>query len=261
MQRSPIKTVGNVKGFSSNLLDSTRLVTHFFCSRLGGVSKGVFASLNLSSEEGDEEGDVLENKGIVAKAFGFSVKDLFTLRQVHGDKVLVIDSNVEYGSTLVGDGIVTHRRGIAIGVLTADCLPILLLEPVKRIIGVLHGGWRGLVKGIIEEGIRVMEERYRISRDALLVAIGPFIKRCCYTVGKDVADMLRREDLSRCLITKGGEIRFDLGRLAMGKLEDSGVRKENIEFVGPCTSCDEGHLFSYRRDGRTGRQLSFIRLC
>lgn len=256
-----LKNTGKIKGFYSSLLSSTGLVDHHFCSRLGGVSKGVFSSLNLSAQEGDEGRNVLHNRKIISEVFGFPAESLVTLKQVHGNKVLIMDGNVKYDNPLVGDGIVTHDRDFAIGVLTADCLPILILEPTRKVIGALHGGWRGLVKEIVEEGISVMEERYAISRDALLVAIGPFIKKCCYTVGKDIMDVLDMKYLSECLIVEKEKMYLDLETLVVNKLENSGVMKENIEFVGPCTSCDEEHLFSYRRDGKTGRQLSFIKLC
>lgn len=249
-----LKRIGRIEGFSSSLLEATGLVVHFFCSRKGGVSKGDFASLNLSFHVGDDEGDVTKNRTMVEEAFG--LRRLVTLNQIHGSKIIVVDDVVDEKE---GDGLITSLKGVALGILTADCLPILILAPDKKVIAALHGGWRGLMKGVIGKGIRRMKEQYGIRRERLLTAIGPHIKGCCYRVDSDVLELLKeRYDLSKAYNREKGTL--DLLSLALTDLEREGVKRENIEVVGECTSCNKEYLFSYRRDGRTGRLLSFIQL-
>ena len=254
------KGISGLTGFSSRLLDSTGLVDHLFCSRLGGFSRGVFSSLNLSLRDGDDPAAVSKNRAKVCNAFGIAEDALITLKQVHGREVVTIDGSTKPVDGLKGDGIITDRSDLAIGILTADCLPLLVLEPEARVVAAIHAGWRGLVAGVIEEGIDTMEERFSIKRERVMVAIGPSIKGCCYTVGQDVAGILKdRFAKTPHVRMEGDGIHVELASLAVVALKGAGIREGNIEVVGPCTSCDK-RLFSYRRDGRTGRQISLIRL-
>ncbi len=254
------KGISGLTGFFSRLLDATGLVDHIFCSRLGGFSRGVFSSLNLSLKDGDDTVSVSKNRAKVCNAFGIAGDALITLEQVHGGAVVTIDGFAKPVDGLKGDGIITDRSDLAIGILTADCLPLLILEPETRVIAAIHAGWRGLVAGVIEEGLDTMEERYSIKRERVMVAIGPSIKGCCYTVGEDVAGILKDRFAETQYIRMDGDgIHVELASLAVATLERAGIREENIEVVGPCTSCDK-RLVSYRRDGRTGRQISLIRL-
>ncbi len=257
-----LEEIQGIRGFSSGLLKKSGLVNHLFCSRVGGVSTGAFSSFNMSFSVGDPKSNVAQNRALLSSAFGFTSDRLFTVKQVHGSRILDVTDSIESVDGFEGDGLVTRRKDIVLGILTADCIPILMLEPEKEVIAALHGGWKGLAGGIIKEGISFLVSRYGASKDALLIVLGPYINKNCFTVGGDVLKILKNRYPAACLPDcSGDKHHVDLASLAISDIIDSGVKVENVERVGTCTSCDKDHFFSYRRDGETGRQLSFIKLC
>jgi len=232
---------------------------HGFLGRRGGKSAGAFAGLNLSFRVGDDPGVVKDNFCDVKKAVGVHNLKVVTMKQVHGDHIAdVADPNVkEIGEA---DGMVAVKPGIFLGVLTADCAPILFSVPERKLAAVVHAGWRGTLAGIAPKMVRHLEERYGAAPDEIEAAVGPTIGACCYEIGEDV--------LGPFLATFGASAepsihirnkRFflDVRELNIRQLEDAGVPPGRITAAGPCTSCDK-EFFSYRRDRETGRQLSFI---
>lgn len=203
-----------------------------------------------------------EREGMAA-AFGFSSQQLLTLRQVHGAEVLVVKENPDtLPRPLPYDAAITRREGVALGVWTADCVPILMVDQSKGVIGAVHAGWRGLRHGILQRTISKMGESFRSPPGDILVGIGPGIGPCCYEVGKDVVNLFQssRDDGHLFIQERGGRSFLDLGFASRLQLSKAGVAPENIEAIPLCTACREDLFFSYRRDGKTGRQLSFIML-
>jgi YfiH family protein len=199
--------------------------TALFTTRRGGVSEGPYASLNLGMWTEDEAERVATNRERVRAAAG--AQRLLQGRQVHGTRVAVDEQDIEEA-----DGQVATRRGVAVMVLTADCLPVALAGPER--VGVVHAGWRGLAAGVIEAGVE--------ATGAVAAAIGPGIGPCCYEVGDDV----------RAAFGTSGDT-LDLKAIARARLEAAGVL--DVHDCGLCTSCDPERFFSHRRDrGVTGRQ-------
>jgi polyphenol oxidase len=239
---------------------------HGFLGRRGGKSGGAYAGLNLSFRVGDDPAIVKDNFCDVKKAVGVHNLKVVTMKQVHGDHIAdVADPGVkEIGEA---DGMVAAKPGIFLGVLTADCAPILFSIPDKKLAAVVHAGWRGTAAGIAPKMVRHLRERYGVPPGAIEAALGPTIGPCCYEIGEEVLGPLlvhwrtpAEMSIHPRLPEKPrlpGKFFLDIRELNRLQLEDAGVSPEKITIVGPCTSCAED-FFSYRRDGETGRQLSFI---
>lgn len=208
-----------------------------FTDRDGGVSDPPYHSLNLGLLVGDDEGCVWENRIRVAKAAGFDADDLALARQVHGADVVRVE-----GPGMVGeaDVLVTDQPNRPIGILTADCAPVIL-EGAMRV-AVVHAGWRGVVAGAVEAGLAAVGD---VSR----AWIGPSIHACCYEVGPEVIDAFEKKDLP---IADRNHV--DPARGAEQILTRAGVKEVVVSDV--CTHHDERY-FSFRRDGTTGRQGAF----
>lgn len=236
-------------------------ITHSFLTRKGGISAAPFDSLNFSSKEGDSPENIQYNERAVGKAFGFSPGSLITLNQVHGNNVVLLEkpdkkplSSLDFN----GDAIITNQRGFALGILTADCLPILIHASLKGVVGAVHAGWRGTSLRIVQETLLAMEKVFDVKVDEVKVALGPSIGPCCYQVDDKVLKPMRK-NLTEKMVPVGNRM-LDLTRINHELLLEMGIQKESVECVNLCTSCREDLFFSYRRDGLTGRQLSFIML-
>jgi len=191
---------------------------------------------------------------------GFS--DVVTVQQVHGREVVAADL-ARGRSDVRADCIVVESPGVIAAVRTADCVPLLLLEVRggrPRWAAAVHAGWRGTVAGVAVAAIAHARER-GIALERMEAVLGPAIGMCCYDVGDDVVEPLSSLDLlsGDVFRREGGACKIDLRRINALLLERAGLRREAIRIVGPCTRCDSGHYFSYRRDpSETGRQLSWI---
>lgn len=234
---------------------------HGFLGRRGGKSAGPFASLNLAFGVGDDPGIVKDNLCDMKKAVGLHDRRIVTMKQVHGDGIVEItDGRLKQAGE--ADGMVTAASEICLGVLTADCVPILFAAPQRRIAAAAHAGWRGTLAGIAIKAIADLGERYRLSPSAIEVALGPSIGSCCYEIGADVyGPVVRRwKGLAETsLVSRAGKTFLDLRELNRLQLQEAAVPPEKIHRVGPCTACAADDFFSYRRErGTTGHQLSFI---
>ena len=181
-----------------------------------------------------------------------------TLRQVHG-RQLYDARDVRSGES-AGDGLVTVVGGPLVGVWTADCVPVHLVAPRARVAAAVHCGWRGTGAGVIPAALELFERQYAVSSTEVEAALGPAIGGCCYEVGGEVREAFRSRagqplgDVG--FTTRGGRLFLDLRIFLAAELAGLGVAQ--VETVGPCTACHTDLLFSYRKEGSTGRQLSWI---
>jgi purine-nucleoside/S-methyl-5'-thioadenosine phosphorylase / adenosine deaminase len=213
-----------------------------FTTRVGGVSEGPYSSLNLGRKSGDDVGRVDENRRLVCEALGADLEKLALNHQVHSDRVVRAAAAQRDERA---DGLWTDEPGLPILAMSADCLPIALARAGadKAAVAVLHGGWKGLLAGIVEAGARAL------GHSSLAAAIGPGIGPCCYEVGEEVAAPFR-ERFGDDVVREG---RLDLWTSAERALRAAGV--EQVHRVDRCTFCEPEAFFSHRRDaGRTGRQ-------
>jgi YfiH family protein len=234
---------------------------HGFMGRRGGNSVGPYAGLNVSYRVGDSAKIVSQNVCDMKQAVGIHDGRIITMKQVHGDQIIdVRDKNIKEAGE--GDGMKTREIEAFLGVLTADCVPILFVAPEAKIVAAAHAGWRGTLAGIPAKMLRLLSSQHGISPEAVEVALGPAIGPCCYEVKEDVSRPLieRWGTIAKpCVEKKAGKSYLDLRRLNHVILEQAGVPSEQIHHAGPCTSCTPDEFFSYRREKReTGRQISFI---
>lgn len=247
-------------------LDQIGGIAHGFFTRLDGVSEGIYASRNVGLGSADDRDRVLENRErcVADLATGRLRPRLVTVHQIHSPDAVVVTAPIEPGQAPRADAMVTDRRGLALGVLTADCAPILLAEPKAGIVGAVHAGWKGAVSGVCE---RTVEAMVRLGADPgrILAVIGPTIGRASYEVGPEFRDRFLADDLAndRYFVPsdREGRFRFDLPAYATMRLDRAGVA--TVSSVGADTAGEPERFFSYRRatlagDPDYGRQLSAI---
>ncbi|MEW6333083.1 MAG: peptidoglycan editing factor PgeF [Thermodesulfobacteriota bacterium] len=240
-------------------------LTHAFFTRLGGVSQGPFSSLNTGFFVGDRQQDVHRNLAMIARTFSIPASRLVQMRQVHGDRIVPLDGDAPApGAVPPCDGLVTDRPEMAIGIKTADCVPLFFADRLRRVIGVAHAGWRGTALGIASKMVTFLQERFSCRTQDILVAIGPAIGACCYQVDGPVHDAFRARAgvkgfLHPC--RQSGRWMLDLASANRMALTDSGVPAENICEAGYCTACRQDLFFSHRATrGDTGRQINLLML-
>jgi polyphenol oxidase len=234
---------------------------HGFMGRQGGKSLGAYAGLNVSYRVGDDPKIVSQNVCDMKLAVGIHDGPIVTMKQVHGDSLIEVkDTNIKEAG--VADGMVTRAQNTFLGVLTADCVPMLFLAREQKIVAVVHAGWRGTLKGIAGKTVKFFLENYGVLPSELEVALGPSIEACCYEIGEDVAQPLiqRWAELATSSIENRDKKSYlDLRNLNQAILHRVGIPQSQIFRVGPCTSCAKDEFFSYRREKQeTGRQISFI---
>lgn len=237
-------------------------LAHFITTRAGGVSLPPYNSLNLGLHTADNPGHVLANRALLAKSTGITKERFLYASQVHSGDVKIIDrTSIEKGILTQNprtDATITALPGICLMVMVADCVPVLLFDPVKRVSAVIHAGWRGTVHKITSNTILAMVEHFGCDPADILAGIGPSIGPCCYEVGEDVTDFVAQSfgTTEGYLIKKNLTSRphFDLWYANHKQLTDSGVKPENIETSELCTRCHSDIFFSSRASaGVTGR--------
>ncbi len=236
-----------------------------FTTRHGGLSRGPFASLNLGFHTGDSPVSVAANRRLLCRSMGISDEQLHTTNQVHGDHVLVIKERKGTGRREVidADAQVTSVQGIALTCLVADCQAIYLYDPVHRVIGLAHAGWRGAVARIALKCVEKMAQEYGTDPKDCLAALSPAAGPCCYEVGEEVIEAVRKAFPGdwRQLLDPVGEDKwkFDLWGANVLVLHETGLKGENITVSGLCTICRQDLFFSYRGSrGVTGRMAAIL---
>jgi YfiH family protein len=225
---------------------------HGFTTRRGGVSAPPFDSLNLGGSVGDDPTHVARNWALVEGATGLAFA---RVRQVHGARSVLVG---EAGAPAEeADVVVSRTAGVAACVSVADCVPVLLADPVTGAVAAVHAGWRGTLAGAAAEGVRALAAA-GAAPSRLLAAIGPSIGPCCYEVALELAARFATE-LGPAVSVPGQRACVDLWEANAGQLRAAGVDPARIDVLRRCTSCDRETFFSHRREaGRTGRQMAFI---
>lgn len=232
---------------ASPLLSAIPGVRHAFFTREGGVSEGVYAGLNGGTGSNDDPAAVAENRRRMAERLGVAPGHLLSLYQVHSPDVVIASGPWENGARPKADAIVTRSEGLAIGVTTADCGPILFADPTARVIGAAHAGWKGALTGILESTIEAMEG-LGAARDGMIAAIGPLIRQESYEVGSEFVQRFIEADAENALFflpsPRDGHAMFDLAGYIRMRLENAGILM--VDDLGLDTYADE-RFFSYRR--------------
>jgi YfiH family protein len=240
-------------------------IRHGFFTRAGGVSTGLYASLNCGIGSNDDRANVFANRARAMAAIGMSPESLATPYQIHSDVALVVTEPWETGNRPKADAVVTQRPGIAVGVGSADCGPTLFADAAAGVVAAAHSGWRGALAGILESTVATME-RLGARREAIVAVLGPTISAANYEVGPDLVDAFETADRDNGRFfrpaSRAGHHMFDLPAYIVSRLEAAGVTAIDL---GRCTYAEDVSFFSYRRSTHRrepdyGRLLSAIAL-
>ncbi len=243
--------------------DALKEVRHGFFTRRGGASSGVFAGLNCGQGSSDQSEIVEINRGRVADAMAVAADDLVTVHQVHSAQVVQVDAALPQRPK--ADAMVTATPGLALGILTADCQPVLFADHSAGVIGAAHAGWRGALDGVLEATLEAMEALGAQRADTVAV-IGPTISQRAYEVGPEFLDAFMADDIDNQRFFANGQgdrYLFDLPAFGLHKLRSIGVG--HAEWTRHCTYSDPDRFYSYRRtthngEADYGRLISVIRL-
>lgn len=251
----PFNQPDSIKYYYSDLLAEENII-HAVFTRRGGLSPEPWASLNVGGLRGDDPQRVYQNRVLSFTTMGREPESVYDVWQVHSSDVLCTDGpRPQTVRHRKADAILTDRPEVTLFMRFGDCVPILLYEPNRRVIGIIHAGWIGTVKGIVTETITTMQTEYRCDSADIRAVIGPSIAAHHYEVGTEVAEQVERafdKDADALLIIEGGSTYFDLWRANQLLLEKWGVRE--IEVSGICTACELDDWYSHRGEsGRTGR--------
>lgn len=253
------------------LLDQTGIVEHCFTTRLGGVSEGIYSTLNFSFSRGDNPDAVLENYRRVAETFGKTVDDFICTDQTHTTTVLKVGKEERgYGVTKEKpytdvDGLITNEPGVILSTFYADCVPLYFVDPVHKAIGLSHSGWRGTVGRMGQKTLEAMAEAFGTRPEDVYAAVGPSICQDCYEISEDVAEYFYEEFQGHgdeILINKGnGKYQLDLWKTNEIVLLEAGIQPEHLAVTNVCTCCNSEVLFSHRAShGKRGNLAAFLML-
>ena len=255
---------------SYQIFENYKEISHFCTTRQGGVSVGNYASFNLSPFSGDDSVHLEANHQLLCQKLGIETSKLIIPFQTHGTEIRIIDQDfiqlssdkkIQYLSGI--DALITELPGFCIGVSTADCVPLIFFDTLKKVIAVAHAGWRGTCARIAEKTVVTMVEKFKSNPTNILVAIGPSISAAVYEVGHEVVERFDTAgfEYSKIFTNRNDSVFLNLWEANRLTLLDAGILYENIEIVGICTYTEHERFFSARRLGiKSGRMLSGIML-
>lgn len=261
---------GGITTITFPRLADEKVLKHAISTRVGGVSKGTYRSLNISHKVQDDLSRVKENRALLSRSAGMDLRQMVYADQVHGDQVLKLDA-ANYppggGSLGEGDGLITQEKGIPLMLLVADCLPVIFYDPTHQAVGLSHAGWRGTVCHIAAKTLLAMGEAYGTRPEEVRVVLGPCIGACCYEVGADVFREFSEVFPWAGEVFQGtspGYWKLDLAEANARQLLEIGLKDGNLIRSGLCTIRHNSLFYSHRAEGSgaepTGRFGSFIML-
>ena len=244
-----------------------------FTARSGGVSTGGYSSLNLALSTDDANDNIIMNRQIIAAQLGIAPQSLIYAQQTHSDNIYVVtQTDIGRGALEYSDGIadvdafITDQPQLAMGLSFADCVPVFALDPIKKAVAIIHSGWKGTAIRIVEKTIAAMQRQYGSQASDIIIAIGPSIRSCCYTVGSDVRDEFIAnygDAADNFFVQVGADELWNLSMQAAISFQalNAGVKQHSIIDSAMCTCCMQDDFFSHRRDnGISGRMNAIARL-
>ena len=253
-------------------LEETGLVVNGFSTRLGGASKGKYATMNFAWNKGDDPADVLENYTRMAKALGVDRDRMVASQQTHTTNVRLVTEE-DAGKGVVRerdytdvDGLITNVPDLTLATFYADCVPLYFVDPVKKVIGLSHSGWRGTVGKIGKVTVEAMKREFGSNPEEIYTAVGPSICQDCYEVSEDVIvqfeEQFKKEDHKDLFYKKeNGKYQLNLWKANELVFLEAGIKPEHITMPGICTCCNPNFLFSHRAShGKRGNLAAFLGL-
>lgn len=260
------REVNGVPYLSFPLLEQTGMVKHGFSTRLGGVSRGHCATMNISTTRGDDPEAVRENQRRIAAAIGVDPSDFTYTHQTHTTNVAVVKEEDRGGRFPDTDGMVTDVPGICLVTFYADCVPLFFVDPVKKAIGLSHSGWRGTVGKIGRVTVELMQEQFGSRPSDILAAVGPSVCQDCYEVSGDVIGKFREQFEEQYWSDlfyqkENGKYQLNLWKANEIVFAESGILPEHMAVTNVCTHCNSDVLYSHRATGnQRGNLAAFLAL-
>lgn len=265
-----INIKNGVKYITFPKLEERTEIRHIFSSRIGGVSTGRYASMNLSFSNGDTKENVLKNYKILCGIAGIDIGNLVLSQQTHTNNVKIVSAE-DKGAGIFEepfqnvDGLITNTPGIALVTQYADCTPLLFFDPKKKVIASSHSGWRGTVKEIGKVTVHKMRDNFGSNPKDIIVGIGPCISKCCYEVDTPVFKEFKKIDyldLNKIFTDKGnGKFMLDTAEANRQILINAGIDEKNMDISDLCTNCHSDELHSHRATkGERGNMAAIIEL-
>ncbi len=262
-----LKTDGDLQYYTIDEFEKTGLVKHCFTTRLGGVSKNEYESMNLRFNCDDSRENIIENYRIICDEINIYYKNLVLSHQVHEDNIIKVGKD-DCGNGITkpqkfssADALITAERGVPIAVFGADCVPVYLLDTENAAIGLAHSGWKGTVCGIAAKTAEKMTAEFNSEPKKMLAAIAPSIRLCHFEVGDEVADIFR-EKFGEDVLEKHEKYHVNMQLAIKKQLISTGILPENIIDSGICTFCRNDLFYSHRRTGgRRGVMAAIAELC
>ena len=249
-----------MKIYQTNLLNSFSNLIHCFSAKDGGLSSGVYSSLNLAFHVGDNRADVDKNHALLAEKLHYNKQNLIHMKQIHSDLVHIVIKDDNYQTPPTCDALITDNIETPLMVMVADCSPILFYDDVKKVIAVAHAGRQGAFKNIVKNVIDSFKDNYGSKAEDILVVIGASIGKCCYEVGNEIYEEAKVLHLGESLLKRNSSYYLDISAILKQQLLDAGIQNKNIEVSDECTCCKSNKYFSYRAEGTTGRFCGVIKL-
>ncbi len=258
-----IRERNGVPYLSFPILEETGLVQHGFSTRLGGVSQGVWASMNISVTRGDDPQAVAENRRRIASAIGVDERKMVYSSQTHTANVVAVTEENLGKSLPETDGMITNVPGLCLVTFYADCVPLYFVDPVGKAIGLSHSGWRGTVRKMANVTVRRMQEVFGSNPGDIIAAVGPSICQDCYEVDLDVIRQFQEnymeEDWESLYYRKeNGKYQLNLWKANELNLLEAGIQKKNMAITNVCTCCNPEVMFSHRVMGTDRGNLSAL---
>lgn len=245
-------------------------IKHGFTTRLGGVSKGMFSTMNLSFTRGDREEDVMENYRRIGRKIGYDIQNFVASHQTHTTNIRIVSKNDRGKGIVVPrdyediDGMMTNEKNLVLFTYYADCVPLYFVDKVNKVIAISHSGWKGTVNRMGAKTVEKMINVYGSNPKDIQCAIGPSICKDCYEISEDVAKEFKKEfeknEVREFLEEKdNGKYQLDLWKVNEIILQQAGIQEKNIENRKICTCCNKEILFSHRGlDGKRGNLAAFL---
>lgn len=251
-----INRLNNLEFYTSPNLTNIEFIKHFFSTRIGGISTGIYESLNLGLYTNDVDENVKNNLNKIFSSTKMNRDRITYLKQIHSDRIFQVNKdNYMDVRGQEGDALITSEKGIPIGVFTADCIPLILVDSYNKVVAVVHAGWKGTALNIAGKVLKHMKINMGTDFKNVAAAIGPSIGPCCFEVGPEVAKRFN------FVYEKGNKLYVDLWKENVKQITDLGVLGEKITTCSICTSCNSNIFFSYRKEsGNTGRLGTFIEI-
>ncbi len=245
----------------SSLLQQFPNILHTFTTRHGGQSKIPYDSNNIAFHVGDNETDVLANHQYLADALGYDIDRLIHMRQIHSDHISIVDESFDFNTPPECDALVTNTPNLPLMVMTADCTPILLYDPKRKVIAVVHAGRAGAFNNILSKTIKSMRKSFQSNPTDITAVLGPSICQPCYEVNDAIHKEAKKLKLAYAVQKKERNCFLDVKTILNKQLRQAGILTAHIEDINRCTACEHDIFFSYRADeGRTGRMAALIML-